>query len=162
MAFFWVLCDKEGETAQSQASERGGSPETMPSTASRTRDIKQNGSGDETGSQQKQLDELSEIIRTVREMNQVVTRLQSRVDELPRRQQNTNRNEPTENTKRDEPIENTKRDEPLEIMKSLLQEVAAIKGVIEQKILERIEGNGNVEGLREITEKVRKVRQDFS
>lgn len=75
------------------------------------------------------------------------------VDELPRRQQNTNRNEP---------IENTKRDEPLEIMKSLLQEVAAIKGVIEQKILERIEGNGNVEGLREITEKVRKVRQDFS
>lgn len=84
------------------------------------------------------------------------------VDELPRRQQNTNRNEPTENAKRDEPIENTKRDEPLEIMKSLLQEVAAIKGVIEQKILERIEGNGNVEGLREITEKVRKVRQDFS
>lgn len=84
------------------------------------------------------------------------------VDELPRRQQNTNRNEPTENTKRDEPIENTKRDEPLEIMKSLLQEVAAIKGVIEQKILERIAGNGNVEELREITEKVRKVRQDFS
>lgn len=84
------------------------------------------------------------------------------VDELPRRQQNTKRNEPTENTKRDEPIENTKRDEPLEIMKSLLQEVAAIKGVIEKKILERIEGNGNVEGLREITEKVRKVRQDFS
>lgn len=134
----------------------------MPSTASRTRDIKKKESGGETGSQQKQLDELHEIIRTVREMNQVVTRLQSRVDELPRRQQYTKRNEPTENTKRDEPIENTKRDEPLEMMKSLLQEVAAIKGVIEQKILERIEGNGNVEGLREITEKVRKVRQDFS
>ena len=59
-----------------------GSPETMSSTASRTRDIKQKESGDETGSQQKQLDELSEIIRTVREMNQVVTRLQSRVGEF--------------------------------------------------------------------------------
>ena len=54
----------------------------MPSTASRTRDIKQKESGDETGSQQKQLDELHEIIRTVREMNQVVTRLKSRVGEF--------------------------------------------------------------------------------
>ena len=54
----------------------------MPSTASRTQDIKQKESGDETGSQQKQLDELSEIIRTVREMNQVVTRLQSREGEF--------------------------------------------------------------------------------
>ena len=80
--FFWVICDKEGETTQHQASERGGSPETMPSTASRTRDIKQKESGDETGSQQKQLDELHEIVRKVREMNQVVTRLKSRVGEF--------------------------------------------------------------------------------
>ena len=63
------------------------------------------------------------------------------VDEPPRRQQNT---------------------KPLEMMKSLLMEVAALKGVIEQNILLGIAGNGNVEGLREITEKVRKVRQDFS
>ena len=54
----------------------------MPSTASRTRDIKKKESGGETGSQQKQLDELHEIIRTVREMNQVVTRLKSRVGEF--------------------------------------------------------------------------------
>lgn len=66
------------------------------------------------------------------------------VDEPPRRQQNTKRNE------------------PLEMMKSLLMEVAALKGVIEQNSLVGIEGNGNVDGLREITEKVRKVRQDFS
>ena len=66
------------------------------------------------------------------------------LDEPPRRQQNTKRNE------------------PLEMMKSLLMEVAALKGVIEQNILVGIVGNGNVEGLREITEKVRKVRQDFS
>ena len=54
----------------------------MPSTASRTRDIKQSESGDETGSQQKELDDLRESIRKVKEMNQVVTRLKSKVGEF--------------------------------------------------------------------------------
>ena len=82
MVFFWVLCDKEGETTQRQASEKGGSPETMPCTASRTRDIKQSESGDETGSQQKESDDLRESIRKVKEINQVVTRLKSKVGEF--------------------------------------------------------------------------------
>lgn len=66
------------------------------------------------------------------------------VDKLPRRQQNARRNE------------------PLETMHNLLMEVAALKEVIEQKILVCIAENENVEGLREITEKVRKFKQDFS
>ena len=41
-------------------------------------------------------------------------------------------------------------------------EEAALREVIEQNILERIAESGNVEGLRGMTEKVRKVRQDFS
>lgn len=66
------------------------------------------------------------------------------VDKLPRRQQNARRNE------------------PLETMHNLLMEVAALKEVIEQKILVCIAENENVEGLREMTEKVRKFKQDFS
>ena len=41
-------------------------------------------------------------------------------------------------------------------------EVAELKEAIEENILERIAENGNVEGLRGMIEKVRKVRQDFS
>ena len=52
----------------------------MPSTASS--DIKQSESGDETGSQQKESDDLRESIRKVKEMNQVVTRLKSKVGEF--------------------------------------------------------------------------------
>lgn len=66
------------------------------------------------------------------------------VDKLPRGQQNARRNE------------------PLETMHNLLMEVAALKEVIEQKILVCIAENENVEGLREMTEKVRKFKQDFS
>ena len=66
------------------------------------------------------------------------------VDKLPRRQQNARRNE------------------PLETMHNLLMEVAALKEVIEQNILVCIAENENVEGLREMTEKVRKFKQDFS
>ena len=47
-------------------------------------------------------------------------------------------------------------------MHNLLMEVAALKEVIEQNILVCIAENENVEGLREITEKVRKFMQDFS
>lgn len=66
------------------------------------------------------------------------------VDKLPRGQQNARRNE------------------PLETMHNLLMEVAALKEVIEQKILVCIAENENVEGLREMIEKVRKFKQDFS
>ena len=66
------------------------------------------------------------------------------VDKLPKRQQNTRRNK------------------PFEMIRSLLMEEAALREVIEQNILERIAESGNVEGLRGMTEKVRKVRQDFS
>ena len=68
----------------------------------------------------------------------------NREDKLPKRQQNTRRNK------------------PFEIIRSLLMEEAALKEVIEQNILECIAGNGNVEGLRGMTEKVIKVRQDLS
>lgn len=77
-------------------------------------------------------------------LTMVVLLALNNVDKLPRRQQNARRNE------------------PLETMHNLLMEVAALKEVIEQKILVCIAENENVEGLREMTEKVRKFKQDFS
>ena len=77
-------------------------------------------------------------------LTMVVLLALNNVDKLPRRQQNARRNE------------------PLETMHNLLMEVAALKEVIEQKILLCIAENENVEGLREMTEKVRKFKQDFS
>lgn len=65
------------------------------------------------------------------------------VDELPRGQENARRND------------------PFEMLHNLLKEVAALKEVVEKKAESRTE-NENVEGLREMTEKVRQVRQDFS
>ena len=77
-------------------------------------------------------------------LTMVVLLALNNVDKLPRRQQNARRNE------------------PLETMHNLLMEVAALKEVIEQKIVVCIAENENVEGLREMTEKVRKFKQDFS
>ena len=77
-------------------------------------------------------------------LTMVVLLALNNVDKLPRRQQNARRNE------------------PLETMHNLLMEVAALKEVIEQNILVCIAENENVEGLRKITEKVRKFKQDFS
>lgn len=57
--------------------------------------------------------------------------------------------------------ENTRRNDPFEMLHNLLKEVAALKEVVEKKAESRTE-NENVEGLREMTEKVRQVRQDFS
>ncbi|PFX24240.1 hypothetical protein AWC38_SpisGene11186 [Stylophora pistillata] len=144
-----ILCDKEDETGKHQASEREGSSEAMSSTseevnASRTQNTEQSERIDETGSEKMKLDELRESLQKVREMDQAVTRIKSRVDELPRRQQSTRKNE------------------PFEMMRSLLKEVDAFKEVIEQNILERMVRNENVEGLRDITEKVRKARIDLS
>ena len=68
----------------------------------------------------------------------------NKVDKLPKRQQNTRRNK------------------PFEMLRHLLMEVAELKEAIEENILERKAENGNVEGLRGMIEKVRKVRQDFS
>lgn len=65
------------------------------------------------------------------------------VDELPRGQENARRND------------------AFEMLHNLLKEVAALKEVVEKKAESRTE-NENVEGLREMTEKVRQVRQDFS
>ncbi|XP_022792913.1 uncharacterized protein LOC111331946 [Stylophora pistillata] len=143
------VCDKEDETGKHQASEREGSSEAMSSTseevnASRTQNTEQSERIDETGSEKMKLDELRESLQKVREMDQAVTRIKSRVDELPRRQQSTRKNE------------------PFEMMRSLLKEVDAFKEVIEQNILERMVRNENVEGLRDITEKVRKARIDLS
>ena len=84
LVFPWLLW---GETWQHQASEREGSPKTMPSDAkevyvSKTRGVKQSGRRDEARSEQRKLGELKESIKNVREMDQVVTRLKSNVCEF--------------------------------------------------------------------------------
>ncbi|XP_022786058.1 uncharacterized protein LOC111326349 [Stylophora pistillata] len=136
--------DKEGETGQRPTREREVSPETMPGTsgevdAPRTRDIEQSERSDKTASSQRKLNELRQSIEKVREMNQAVTRIKARVDELPSRQLNTGRNEPFDTTN------------------SLLREVAAL-----QEAIVRRARNENLEGLRELMEKVRKAREDLS
>lgn len=138
------LGDKEGETGQRPTREREVSPETMPGTsgevdAPRTRDIEQSERSDKTASSQRKLNELRQSIEKVREMNQAVTRIKARVDELPSRQLNTGRNEPFDTTN------------------SLLREVAAL-----QEAIVRRARNENLEGLRELMEKVRKAREDLS
>lgn len=139
--------EKEGDAGQRPTRERGGSTETMPSTSEevntlRTRDVAQSEMRDEAGREKRHLDDLKECIGKVEKMNEVV---KSMLDGLPRRQPKTGRN-----------------DEPLKMMHSLLMEVAAFEEVIQKNILERIARNENFEGLREITEKIRKVKEDFS
>lgn len=135
--------DTVGEAGQRQTRERGGSPETTPSTseevnASRTQSMEQGERRDETGSEQRKLNELRESLEKVKEMNQVVTRLKSTVDAFPRRQLNTGRNELFDTTN------------------SVLREVASLQEAIRCRAR-----NENLEGLRELMEKVRKAKQDF-
>lgn len=98
----------EGKLRQCQVGERG-SPETMPcsaeepANASRTRNIS--------------LRELKESLQTVGKMDQAWTRMEPRVDEPPRRQQNMGSNE------------------PLKTMQNPLMEEAALKEAIEKSIV---------------------------
>lgn len=126
----------EGKLRQCQVGERG-SPETMPcsaeepANASRTRNIS--------------LSEFKESLQTVGKMDQAWTRMEPRVDEPPRRQQNMGSNE------------------PLKTMQNPLMEEAALKEAIEKSILVYIVGHENLEVLKEMSEIiVRKVKEEFS
>lgn len=137
---------EEDETRKRQTRERGGSPDTTPSTseevnASETRDLGKTQRRSRTRSGKRKSDaELKRVARLEKVRKDNLLKLKSRAGKPPRRQQNTRRNEPSDTRHR------------------LLMELTELKELIERIYTAESEKS---ERMEKMTEKVREMKEDF-